>query len=145
MNFLCWGRLDLGTEFIRRNPNTVIVVDHLGLLQPSEPPVPADVCADLPKLLALAALPNVRIKVSGACTMSHQPSPYGDIWEPVLKIIDTFGLDRCVRGTDWTRTIKMLSYEQGVAPFRETTRLSTSDKAQLMGGSLEKIYNWHCW
>ena len=32
--------------------------------------------------------------------------------------------------------------EQGVRPFRETTRLSDGDKAKLMGGSLEKIYSW---
>jgi hypothetical protein len=25
-------------------------------------------------------------------------------------------------GTDWTRTIGMLTYEQGVAPFRDTKR-----------------------
>ncbi len=145
VNFLCWGHLDLGAAFIRRNPDTVIVVDHLGLLQPYKPPVPADVWADLPKLLALADCPNVRVKISGACTMSHQPFPYNDIWEPVLKIIDAFGLDRCMWGTDWTRTIQMLTYEQGVAPFRETTRLSASDKAKLMGGTLEKVYNWHRW
>ena len=45
-------------------------------------------------------------------------------------------------GTDWTRTIGMLTYEQGVAPFRNTTRLSDSDKAALMGGTLQKIYKW---
>ena len=58
VNFLCWGRLDDGTELIRRNPDTVIVIDHLGLLQPSEPPPLAEPWADLPKLLALAAYPN---------------------------------------------------------------------------------------
>lgn len=143
VNFLCWGRLDLGIEFVRRNPDTVIVIDHLGMLQPAKPPVPADVWADLPKLLALAAYDNVRVKISGACTMSHEPFPYNDIWDPVLRIIDAFGLGRCMWGTDWTRTIGMLTYEQGVAPFRETTRLSEADKAQLMGGTLEKVYKWN--
>ena len=38
VNFLCWGRLDDGAEAVRRNPDTVIVIDHLGLLQPNEPP-----------------------------------------------------------------------------------------------------------
>ena len=59
----------------------------------------------------------------------------------MLRIIDAFGLDRCM-GTDWTRTSGMLTYEQGVAPFRNTTRLSESDKAKLMGGTLEKVYRW---
>jgi len=58
------------------------------------------------------------------------------------RVIDAFGLDRCLWGTDWTRTIKMLTYEQGVAPFRATKRLSENDKSALMGGTLQKVYKW---
>jgi hypothetical protein len=36
----------------------------------------------------------------------------------------------------------MLTYEQGVAPFRDTKRLSENDKAALMGGTLQKVYHW---
>ena len=61
---------------------------------------------------------------------------------PVLRVIDAFGLDRCMWGTDWTRTIGMLTYEQGVKPFRDTKRLSENDKAALMGGTLQKVYKW---
>jgi L-fuconolactonase len=142
VNFLCWGRLDDGTELVKRNPDTVVVIDHLGLLQPNEPPPLAEPWADLPKLLALAAYPNTRVKISGACTLSRGPYPYNDIWDPVLKIIDAFGVDRCMWGTDWTRTSGMLTYEQGVRPFRETARLSDGDRAKLMGGTLEKVYKW---
>ena len=142
VNFLCWGRLDDGAELVRRNPDTVIVIDHLGLLQPNAPPPFAEPWKDLPKLLALAQYPNVRVKISGACTLSHEGYPYNDIWEPVLRIIDAFGIDRCMWGTDWTRTSGVLTYEQGVAPFRETSRLSAGDKAKLMGGTLEKVYKW---
>ena len=142
VNLLCWGILDKGTAIVRRNPDTVIVVDHLGLLQPQRPPVPDDVWAGLPQLLALAQYPNVRVKISGACTMSHAPFPYHDIWDNVLRVIDAFGLDRCMWGTDWTRTIGMLTYEQGVAPFRTTTRLSQADKAKLMGETVKQVYGW---
>ena len=41
-----------------------------------------------------------------------------------------------------TRTSGMLTYEQGVAPFRNTDRLSDSDRSKLMGGTLEKVYGW---
>ena len=140
INFLCWGRLDDGTELVKRNSDTVIVIDHLGLLQ-TDPPA-ADPWADLPKVLALAKYPNARIKISGACTLSREAFPYNDIWAPILRIVDAFGIDRCMWGTDWTRTSGMLTYEQGVAPFRDTTRFSASDKAKLMGGTLEKVYKW---
>ena len=136
------GRLDQGRALIRRNPDTQIIVDHLGLVQPHAPPLPTEPWAELPQVLALAAHANVAIKISGACTLSREPFPYKDIWDPVCRLIDAFGIDRCMWGTDWTRTSGMLTYEQGVAPFRNTDRLSDSDRSKLMGGTLQRIYRW---
>ena len=58
------------------------------------------------------------------------------------KIFNAFGLDRCMWGTDWTRAVDLLTYEQGVEAFRVTDALSESEKSTLMGGSLTKIYGW---
>ena len=142
VNLLCWGRLGQAAEMARRNPDTQIVVDHIGLQQPFEPPAPPNPWADVPNVCALAALPNVAIKISGACTLSHVPFPYGDIWDPLSRIFDAFGLDRCLWGTDWTRAVGLLTFQRGVDSFRDSTRLSADDKAKLMGGSLAKIYRW---
>ena len=136
------GRLDQGIELIRRNPDTQIVVDHLGLVQPHAPPKPAEPWAELPKVLTLAKLPHVAIKITGACTLSLEPFPYNDIWDPVCRMIDAFGIDRCMWGTDWTRAVNFLTYAQGVDAFRVTNRISASDKAKLMGGTLTRIYGW---
>ncbi len=136
------GRLDQGIELIRRHPDTQIIVDHLGLVQPHEPPLPAEPWAELPRVLTLAKEPNVAIKVTGACTLSHESFPYNDIWDPVCRLIDAFGVDRCMWGTDWTRAVKFLTYAQGVDAFRVTDRISDSDKAKLMGGTLTRIYGW---
>lgn len=142
VNVLCWDRLDQAKALAARHPDTVLVVDHLGLLQPFEPPVPAEPWKDMSKLLSLAAHRNVMVKISGACTLSHRQFPYDDIWEPIGRIVDAFGLERCMWGTDWTRAIAFLTYEQGVQSFRMTDRLSDSDRAALMGGNLSRIYNW---
>jgi predicted TIM-barrel fold metal-dependent hydrolase len=142
VNLLSWGRLDQAKQLAARNPDTRLVIDHLGLQQPFELPVPADGFAELPKLLELAAYSNVVVKITGACTLSHQPFPYNDIWDPVCRIIDTFGLDRCMWGTDWTRAVAFLTYAQGVEAFRLTDRLSDSDRATLMGGTLQRVYDW---
>jgi L-fuconolactonase len=136
------GRLDQGIELIRRHPDIQIIVDHLGLVQPHEPPLPAEPWAELPKVLTLAEQPNVAIKVTGACTLSREKFPYSDIWDPVCRVIDAFGIDRCMWGTDWTRAVKFLNYAQGVDAFRVTDRISDSDKAKLMGGTLTRIYGW---
>ncbi len=142
VNLLCWGRLEQARQLAARNPNTSLVIDHLGLQQPFEPPAPPQPWADLPKVLALAAHDNVAIKISGACTLSHQPFPYKDIWDPLGRIFDAFGLARCMWGTDWTRAVGLLTYAQGVEAFRVTDRLSDSDRAALMGGSLARVYGW---
>ena len=142
VNLLCWGRLDQAKAMVARNPDTVFVIDHLGLQQPFEPPAPAEPWADLPKVLELAALRNVTIKITGACTLAHEPFPYRDIWGPLARIFDAFGLDRCMWGTDWTRAVGLLTYKQGVDAFRDTDRLSAGDKAKLMGGTLARVYGW---
>jgi predicted TIM-barrel fold metal-dependent hydrolase len=142
VNLLAWGRLDQVRELAARNPDTQLVIDHLGLQQPFEPPPPPQPFADLPEVLKLAALPNIAIKITGAGTLSHEPFPYRDLWEPLGRIFDAFGLERCLWGTDWTRAVALLTYEQGVEAFRVTDRLSDSDRATLMGGALARIYNW---
>jgi L-fuconolactonase len=142
VNLLAWGRLDQVKGLAARNPDTQIVLDHLGLQQPFEPPPPKEPFAELPKVLALAAHKNVAIKISGACTLSHERFPYRDIWAPLLRIFDAFGIARCMWGTDWTRAVALLTYKEGVDAFRVMEGLSDSDRAALMGGSLAKIYNW---
>ena len=145
VNFLCWGNIDEGTKVIDRHPDTRFVLDHLGMLQPRTPAAraaAADPWADLPKVLALAKRKNVVIKVSGACTLSKEPYPYNDIWDPLAKIFEAWGFERCLWGTDWTRASPVVNYENAVKPFLETDRLSKSDWAMLMGGACEKAYGW---
>ena len=142
VNLLCWGRLAQAAQLASRNPNTQLVIDHLGLQQPFEPPPPTQPFAELPRVLALAAHSNIAIKISGACTLSHEAFPYKDIWDPLARIFDAFGFNRCMWGTDWTRAVALLTYREGVEAFRVTDRLSESDRAALMGDTLARVYNW---
>jgi len=142
VNLLCWGRLAQARALAARNPSTSIVIDHLGLQQPFEPPPPAQPWADLPAVLALGALPNVAIKITGACTLSREAYPYNDIWDPVCRVIDAFGIDRCLWGTDWTRAVNLLTFKQGVDAFRAANRISDSDKVKLMGANTARLYGW---
>ena len=142
VNILAWGRMEQAAQLAARNPDTQIVIDHLGLQQPHHPPAPVDGWSALPSVLALAAKPNIAIKITGACTLSRAPFPYDDIWNHLSRMFDAFGFGRCLWGTDWTRAVHMLTYGQGVEAFKVTNRLSTSDRAMLMGGALERIYRW---
>src|SRR6201995_776308 len=126
VNILCWGNLEAGAALIDRNPDTRFFFDHLCLVQPRVPPAPPQPWADLSKVLDLAKRPNAVIKVSGACTLSREPYPFADIWDPLARVFDAWGFERCLWGTDWTRAFAVVDYEQAVAPFRMTDRLSES-------------------
>jgi predicted TIM-barrel fold metal-dependent hydrolase len=142
VNILCWGNVDAGTAVIDRHPDTRFIIDHLAILQPRTPPAPPQPWADLPKVVELAKRKNAVIKVSGACTLSKEPYPFPDIWDPLARIFDAWGLDRCLWGTDWTRAYAVVNYEQAVVPFLKTDRLSASERAMLMGGACTKAYRW---
>jgi predicted TIM-barrel fold metal-dependent hydrolase len=140
VNLLCWGRLDQVKQLAARNPDTRIVVDHVGLQQPYEPPLLENPFGELAKVLSLAEHPNIAIKITGACTLSQKAYPYPDIWDPLARIFDAYGFERCLWGTDWTRAVQVLTYKQGVDAFKLTDRLSVGEREALMGGSLQKIY-----
>ena len=142
VNIMSTDRMHVVGELARRNPNTQLVIDHVGLAQPRHPPAPPEPWADLQSVVAMAEYDNVAIKISGACTMAHEPFPYPDIWEPLGQLFKAFGFERCLWGTDWTRAIHVLTYEQGVEAFRVTDTLSDSERAMLMGGALANVYNW---
>jgi predicted TIM-barrel fold metal-dependent hydrolase len=142
VNMLCWGHLDAGMALIDRHPDVRFIVDHLGLVQPRTPPAPPEPWAELPKVLALAQRPNAVIKVSGACTLARRPYPFDDLWDPLARVFDAWGFERCLWGTDWTRAFAVVNYEQAVEPFRLTTRLSDAERAMLMGGACARAYGW---
>jgi predicted TIM-barrel fold metal-dependent hydrolase len=142
VNIICWGRLDEAATLAAGHPQTQIVIDHLGLHHPFVPPAIEAPWTALPKLLALAQYDNVAVKVSGVGTLSRQPFPYDDLWEPLGRVFEAFGLDRCMWGSDWTRALHFLTYEQAVESFRLTDRLSAPERAALMGGTLSRIYRW---
>jgi predicted TIM-barrel fold metal-dependent hydrolase len=74
-----------------------IVVDHCG-----RPLPPAGL--DQPgfaALLRLAATGRVFVKISGYAKFSEQPYPHRDIWPYVQCLIQSFGPDSCVWGSDW--------------------------------------------
>ena len=142
INILAWDKLELFEALARAYPDTQLVLDHVGLRQTFTPPPPAQPFAALEKVVALARLSNVAIKISGACTLSNEAYPYADIWPPLGKLFEAFGLARCLWGTDWTRATAFLSYAQGVDAFRSSPHLTDSERAELMGGSLTRIYRW---
>jgi L-fuconolactonase len=142
VNVYCTQRHAQVASLAAQFPDVSLVIDHMGLVQPFHPPAPTDGWAELPNLLALAEFENVSVKISGAGTLSREAFPFADIRDPVRRILDSFSIERCMWGTDWTRAVELLSYEQGVEAFRQGDWMSNGDNDALMGANAQRIYGW---
>jgi len=137
------NNIDAGAKLVDRHPKTRFVLDHLGMNQPDEPSGRvAEPWAELPQVLALAKRPNMVIKITGACTLSLKPYPFPDIWDPLARVFDAWGIERCLWGTDWTRAHALVSYDDAVECFRVTDRLNAGERAMLMGEACARVYRW---
>ncbi len=131
-------------QVIRSFPDLQIVIDHLGLRQP---PVFSEWLTDEPfsgidELLPLARYANVAVKASGIPSLSRQPFPFDDLWPHLDRVLDAFGLDRVMWGSDFTRVHELVAYSDSVDYIRDSSRLTSAEKAQLMGGTARRVYRW---
>ena len=114
-------------KIAERHPNLTLIVDHLGLVRRTKDEA---AFANLPELLALAQLPNVSIKATGAPGYSSAPYPFRNIHDGLHRIYDAFGPKRFFWGTDITRM--PCSYRQCVTMF-------TEELPWLKGAELELV------
>jgi L-fuconolactonase len=127
----------------RANPGVQLIVDHLGLSQPhGADPAPAEPFAGLDDVLALARCPNVAIKASAVPTLSSQAYPFADLWPGLHRVLDAFGSDRVMWGSDYARCRGQHTYAEGVDYLRRTDELSEDEKALVLGRTARRIFNW---
>ena len=108
VNLLAWGRLEQARELAARNPDTQIVIDHLGLQQPSSrlrPPSPLPICQTCWPWQPIPTLPSRSPALARCRTLPSRTRTSGT---HSRRIFDAFGLDRCLWGTDWTRATALL-------------------------------------
>lgn len=128
-------------KIAERYPRLKMHIDHIGRGGGRAGVKDDAAYADLPEMLALAKLPNVAIKLSGAPSTSTQSYPYKNIHRYLQQIIETFGPDRCFWGTDITRM--PCSYRQCVTMFTEEMPwLKGRDLERVMGGAVVDWLGW---
>ena len=126
--------LPAALETARRNPQIRFVIDHAA--KPRIAVGPRDAAWEA-GLAPLSDLPNVTCKVSGLFTEADWKSWTVEQVEPyVRRVIDWFGPDRCMFGSDWPVSLLAASYEQVVT----TTRELVADDDHVMGGTAAKVY-----
>jgi predicted TIM-barrel fold metal-dependent hydrolase len=124
-----------------RYPRLKMHIDHIGRGGGGGGVKDDAVFADLPNMLALAKLPNVAVKLSGAPSYSSEAYPYRNIHGYLRQIIETFGPERCFWGTDITRM--PCSYRQCVTMFTEEMLWLKGRDLELVMG--KAVVDWLGW
>ncbi|HLI69119.1 MAG TPA: amidohydrolase family protein [Ktedonobacteraceae bacterium] len=126
------------TELVRRCPDTVFILDHLGkpdIKQRQLAPWQSD-------LRKLAALPNVACKISGMVTEADHESWQPADLEPFIAVaLEAFGEDRVLFGGDWPVALLASSYRRWYETLQAlTAHLTTSARRKLWEENARRFY-----
>jgi predicted TIM-barrel fold metal-dependent hydrolase len=124
-----------------RHPGLRLTIDHLGGRGGLTTLKDAAAMTHMPELLALARLPNVAVKATGAPGYSAEPYPFPTMQTYLRQIYDAFGPHRMFWGTDISKM--PCSWRQCVTMFTEELHwLSEPDKQLVMGDALCAWWGW---
>lgn len=120
-----------------RNPHTQIVVNHMGM------PVESDEAGTetwTAGMRALAELPNVAVKISGAGFI-HRPWTEETVRFYVLGTIDLFGPDRCMFASDFPTDKLFGSFDHTLSVYADLIAdLGESERRAMWGRNANRIY-----
>ena len=125
-------QLPAATETVRRNPDVQFVLDHCAKPHIGTPERPwKDAMAHL------AELPNVACKISGLVTEADWSSWTAEQIAPYIElVIQWFGRERCMFGSDWPVCLLAASYHQVVELVRDVA----GDDDDVFGKTAERVY-----
>jgi predicted TIM-barrel fold metal-dependent hydrolase len=92
----------------------------------------------------MAEYPNVYAKLSFASSASQQSYPFEDTFWMHRAIIDAFGAERCMYGSNFP-TLQYnpkMTYSQTAQLFSEAMPLSADERTQVLGGTAAKLWRW---
>ncbi|MBW3669732.1 MAG: amidohydrolase [Actinobacteria bacterium] len=139
---LAHGHLPELHETLATYDSVRFVIDHVGLYSPPANPLTPALFDDVPHVLALAEFPNVAVKFTGVPSLSAEPYPFADVWPFAHKLLDAFGVDRLMWGSDFTRCAPLHTYREAVDFLRLTNEVSESDKEALFSATLRRWVGW---
>ncbi|WP_027212641.1 amidohydrolase family protein [Burkholderia sp. WSM2232] len=121
-----------------RHPRLPLIIDHLGVPRGASGPGAFE---HLPRLLTLARYPNVSVKAVGVGDYALDPFPFQSLSETLRRVVDAFGPDRVIWGSDLSRLHH--PYSQCVTHFSENLSwLGPAECERIMGGNLLRLLEW---
>lgn len=124
------------------HPDVRILIDHVGMSPVPAVPLRPDRLDALPDLLALARYENVAVKFTGVPALSFDRYPFADLWPACHRMLEAFGPERLMWGSDFRRVAPLHSYAATVDFLRCTDEVSDGDRELLFGKSLRRWLDW---
>jgi predicted TIM-barrel fold metal-dependent hydrolase len=122
---------------VARHPRLRVVIDHCLNLKVGPRLQPT-----LKDMLALAALPNVHAKLSFIPTGSAEEYPCRDMFDVCHAVIEAYGADRCVWGSDFPCELwcPKVTYSQHLKIFTHELGLDEPSKRMILGETARKLW-----
>ena len=74
--------------------------------------------------------------------MSRQSYPFEDVATQLARMIDAFGIERLLWGSDYTVVRDHHTYSESLFCVRDSDLLSEKDKEWILGKTLRQLLRW---
>ena len=94
------------------------------------------------RVIELASFPNLHAKLTFLPTGTREDFPFPDMHDACRRIIDAYGPDRCVWGSDYPTELwcPNVTYSQHLELFQQHLDLSESEQQAILGGTAERLW-----
>jgi len=130
--------LPAALAMVRALPEMRFVIDHM-----AKPPIASGATSEwAERLKPLAAQPNVFVKLSGMVTEADWKRwTARDLTPYVQRVLEWFGPERCVFGSDWPVCLVAASYAHVIdACGQALGDLPITDRERIFGGNAVELY-----
>jgi len=128
------AQLDQALELVETYPELTYLFDHYGHADPSENPD----SGPFSRFCDFAAY-DVAVKVSETPHHSKEPYPYADLHDHVRWLVETFGREHVVWGSDFPNVSDVCGYERSLSWLNEVDSLSRTDREWLTGRAFREL------
>ena len=125
-------------RFVDQHPNQVFVLDHI-----AKPLIGRKVLSPWKEnIMELAKRENVNCKISGMVTEADYQEWTPSQLHPYFEVIlEAFGSDRLLFGSDWPVCLVATSYKNWMKLVQKSiTFLSDTEQLKIMGGNATRLY-----
>ena len=135
------SQLEQALELVEAYPDLAYAFDHLAHADAADDPAESFAGFE-----ALADFDRVAVKISEVAYTSNESYPYEDAWDHIRWLLDTFGRERVIWGSDFPNVSHPdyggMTYEETLTWLEAVPFLSKKDREWLTGRAFRDLVEW---